>query len=88
MMYSTPGLRMMSWRPGLSNPVTSKPHAARHAMESALSEPFGTAMRSGRWPAPDAARSSAAAAAAMARSRKNAKPAAGRLSPYAPMVLS
>ena len=24
------------------------PHAARHAMESALSEPFGTAMRSGR----------------------------------------
>ena len=48
MMYSTPGLRMMSWRPGLSSPVTSRPHAARHAMESALSEPFGTAMRSGR----------------------------------------
>lgn len=51
MMYSTPGLRMMSWRPGSARPVVSRPHAARHAMESGLSEPFGTAMRSGRPPA-------------------------------------
>ena len=51
MMYSTPGLRMMSWRPGSARPVVSRPHAARHAMESGLSEPLGTAMRSGRPPA-------------------------------------
>ena len=41
MMYSTLGLRMMSWRPGSARPVVSRPHAARHAMESGLSEPFG-----------------------------------------------
>ena len=54
---------------------------------SALSELFGTTMRSGR-AASSSTERSAAAAAAMACSNENAKPAAGRLSPYEPIMLS
>ncbi len=48
MTYSTPGFLMMSWRPGFASPATSSPAAASAAMASPLSEPLGTAMRSGR----------------------------------------
>ena len=88
MTYSTPGLRMMRERPGSASPVTSRPASPSAATVSALSEPFGTAMRSGRAEGAPPAAQSAAAAAAMACSRENAKPAAGRLSPYDPIMLS